>query len=351
MFRNFNDFNRYLIGLFLSISATTSYATPNELTFLNWSEYMDPEVIQAFEKEYNAKIKFVYFETDETRDNLMVQTDGKGYDLIMSNGPAIHKYFKRGWIHPVTEKDVPNLKHIDKKWIRLFTNAEGYSVPFTWGTTGIAYRKDLVGKNINSWKDLFQPAEAQHGKIAMVNSSLETISLALKMLDYSANSESTKEIRQAEAILKAQKPYVRNYSYISLEKESSLLSGDVHMAIAYSGDALILKESNDNIEYSLPKEGGMIWIDSILVSKFTKNKQLAYNFLNYINRPTVAKKLIEFAYCATPNKAAEKLLDDEFLNDPVIYPSAAALEKSEIYGELKPRNSRLRNQIFSNIIK
>jgi len=224
-------------------------------------------------------------------------------------------------------------------------------VPYFWGTTGIAYRKDLVGKTIDSWKDLFQPAEAQRGKIAMIRGSNDTISPALKMLNYSANSESKKEIKEAETLLQAQKPFVKDYAYISIGKESALLSGDIHMTIAYSGDALALKELDENIEYALPKEGGMIWIDSILVSSYSKNKQLAYQFLNFINKPKHAKQLAEFVYCATPNKAAEKLLSKDFLSDPVIYPSAAALSNSETYGELKPRTNRLRSQIFSDLIQ
>ncbi len=352
--------NKSLTFIFTLISSITLsltlclpvFASPkNELVFLTWSEYMDPDVLSAFEKKYDAKVKMVYFETDETRDDLLVQTDGRGYDLIMSNGPAIKKYYKRGWIAPITNKDVPNLKFIEKKWMALFQKADGHSVPYFWGTTGIAYRKDLVDKEVTSWMDLFQPAEAQRGKVAMIRSSIEGVSLALKALNYSANSASRKEIKEAAALLKAQKPYVKEYSYISIAEDSSLVTGDVHMSIAYSGDALAVKEFNDNIEYVVPKEGGMIWIDSILVSSFSKQKKLAYAFLNFINQAENAKKLAEFVYCATPNKAAEKLLDKEFLNDPVIYPSTEALSKSETYNELKPRNNRLRSQIFSNLIE
>lgn len=329
----------------------TTYAANKELVFLTWSEYLDPEIIDAFENKYQAKIKMVYFETDETRDDLLVQTDGKGYDLIMSNGPSINKFYKRDWIQPITEKEVPNLKYIDKKWMQLFTKADGYSVPYFWGTTGIVYRKDILGKEIDSWKDLFEPTEALRGKIAMIRSSLDTISLALKSLNYSANSESRNELKQAENLLKKQKPFVKEYAYISISEDSALISGDIHMSIAYNGDALALKELNDNIEYVLPKEGGMIWIDSIVVSKFAKNKKLAFEFLNFINEPAIATKNAEYTYCATPNKAALKRLDKEILSDPVIYPSNQALLKSETYGELKPRSNRTRNQIFSNLVE
>lgn len=344
----------FLCSLLISFSSINSYslaAANNELVFLTWSEYMDPEIVTAFEKEFKAKIKFVYFETDDTRDDLLVQTDADGYDLILVNGPSINKFYKRNWIAPITTTETPNLKHIDKKWLTLFKKADGNSMPYFWGTTGIAYRKDLIKGKVDSWNHLFKPQESQRGKIAMVRSSVDTISIALKSLNYSANSESREELMQAEKLLKAQKPYVRNYSYISLSKKSALVSGDVQMSVAYSGDALILKDLNENIEYVLPKEGGMIWIDSIVVAEKSKNKKLAYDFLNFLNRPEIAKKNAKHVYCATPNKAAEKLLDKKFLSNSVIYPSKEALSKSETYGELKPRTNRLRNQIFSNLVE
>lgn len=341
-----------LCGLvFIQLFPAPAFGARQELVFLTWSEYIDPAVVADFEKKYRAKIKFVYFENDENRDDLLVRTDGKGYDLILSNGPSISKYHKLGWLQPVTQKEVPNLKYIDKKWIRSFSKAEGYSVPYFWGTTGIAYRKDLVKGKVDSWKDLLQPKESLRGKITMIGSSVDTISPALKMLGYPANTDSPKAIKEAGEVLKAQKPFVNSYAYISLGKDSALLTGDIYMTIAYSGDALTLKEQDDNVEYVLPKEGGMIWIDSILVGKHSKNRALAYAFLNFINIPENAKRLAEFVNYATPNKAAEKLLGKEFLGNPIIYPSPGALARSETEHELSPKNSRLRNQIFSDLIK
>jgi len=339
-----------LSQLLLSMVISTSiYAAQNELVFLTWSEYIDPEIVQSFEEKYQAKIKLVYYETDDARDELLIQTDGKGYDLILSDGTSISRYKKQGWIQTLPIKEIPNLKFINKKWQNMFKDSYQYAVPYFWGTTGIAYRKDLIGREITSWKDLFQPTESLRGKIAMIRSSRDAIGMALKQLGFSVNSESREEIKLAEALLKAQKPYVRDYSYIVLDKTSALVKGDVHMAMAYSGDALVLQEHNENIEYVLPKEGGNIWIDYILVSNNSKNKKLAYRFLNFLNTPKIAKKNAEFVYYATPNKAAKKLLDKDFLNNTVIYPSTNALSKSEIYTPLRPRSNRFRNQIFSNI--
>ena len=143
-------------------------AAPRELVFLTWSEYMDPELINAFENKYAAKVRMVYFENDDTRDEMLLLTEAEGYDVILTSGIAIRNYHKRNWLASITSNQVPNLKYIDQKWLGIFEDAAGFSVPFFWGTTGIAYRKDLVGYEINSWNQLFEPDEKLHKKILML---------------------------------------------------------------------------------------------------------------------------------------------------------------------------------------
>ena len=337
-----------LFAIFVSAPALSK--NNKELIFLTWSEYMDPDLVSEFEKIYDAKVKMVYFETDDMRDDFLVQTEGRGYDLILSSGVAIEKYKKYGWLNKITKTNVPNIKYIDKKWYDLFESSKDFSVPYLWGTTGIGYRKDLVKENIVSWRSLFEPSEHLRGKVLMIKNSQDSIGMALKFLGYSANSENPDEIKLASTLLRKQKPFVSDYSYLNIDKSSALVTGDVAMAMIYNGDAFALNEIDKNIEYVLPEEGGNIWVDYILLSKYSKNTKLAYQFLDFINEPLNAVRLAEYVYYATPNKAAEKLLPAEFLQNPVIYPTKSSLTKSEVYRTLSPRTVKLRNQIFSNIL-
>ena len=324
-------------------------AAENELTFLTWSEYIDPDVLQEFEAKFNAKVKMIYFESDDARSDLLIQTEGKGYDLIMSDGISIELYKKSGWLAPVDINAVPNLKYINKKWLTMFESANGYAVPYFWGTLGIAYRRDMVKGDINSWMHIFKPTQEMHGKIAMILNSRDVIGSALKALGYSVNSTNKEEIKKAADLLMSQKPFVKDYSYITLDESSSLVKGDIVMAMAYSGDALMLSDIDERIEYVVPKEGSNIWIDYLLVSKYSKNKKLAYAFINFMNIPKVAARQAQYVYYATPNKKAGELLPKDFLSDPVIYPSNEIIDKSESYKRLSGRITRFRNQVFSEI--
>lgn len=340
----------YLLFICLPGFLAANESSNRELTFLTWSDYIDPVVIETFEKQYSIKVRIIYFDSDDQRDEVLVDTDAAGYDVILSSDISLVSYKKAGWLAPVTEKQVPNLKYIDKKWIDPIEGAKGYSVPYFWGTLGIAYRKDLVGFEVNSWKQLFQPAPELHKKILMLDGSADVVNMALKSLGYSANSTSRKEINEAKLLLQKQKQYVYSYTVPVLDENSLLVKGDVYMAMSYSGDTIMLKDVHPDIEYVLPKEGGNIWVDFLIVSSKSKHKDLAYEFINYLNEPDVAAQIAQYVYYASPNLAAEKLLPEDFLKDPVIYPSLKSLEKSEVYKKLPPRIQKLRNNIYSGLI-
>ncbi|NNJ94201.1 MAG: spermidine/putrescine ABC transporter substrate-binding protein [Halobacteria archaeon] len=330
-------------------SSAFGQTSPRELVILNWSEYIDPELVEKFEKMHHATIREVYFESDDLRDEMLVETDGMGYDIAIVNGSMVDIYRKRGWLAAATEREIPNLKHIDEDWLKAFDGVQGHAVPYFWGTLGIGYRADLVTTSPVSWMELFKPAEQLRGKIAMVDSQRDALGMALKALGHSANSTDSRQVREAMELLLEQKPYVRTYTYLVLDENSELVKGDIAMAMIFSGDALMLQEHHDEIRYVVPREGGNIWADYVTVMQGSKNKDLAYTFVNFLNEAENAKQLAEFVYYATPNRAAEKLLPAGFLEDPVIYPSEAVLSQSEVYKPLPPRAIKTRNTNFARL--
>lgn len=339
------------ISLATSAIAASKPSPKRSLVVLNWSEYLDPELVEKFEQQFNAEVSEVYFESDDLRDDMILETNATGYDLVMVNGINVDSYRQRGWIAPLDEAKVPNLKNIDDHWRDAFAATRTHAVPYFWGTMGIAYRADLVEQAPTSWMDLFQPAESLRGKIGMVENSRDLLGMALKALGHSANSSDPAEIKAAESLLLAQKPYVKTYNYVSLSEQSALVSGDLVAAMVFSGDALMVQEYHEDIAYAVPAEGGNIWVDYLAVMENSRNKDLAWAFINFINEPEHAAQLAEFVYYATPNTAAEKLLPQEFLEEPVIYPSEAALAKSEFYRPLPPRATKKRNLAFTRVTK
>jgi len=269
----------------------------------------------------------------------------------MGSSDSFMNYIQQGGVIAKLVPDLnPNLKHLDPSWDKLYPGLSEYASPFLWGTLGIVYRKDLVKQEVTSWDDLLNPDASLHGKILMVEEKRDVFTPALKLLGYSSNETNYKYIKKAAELLAKQKAFVASYQYFDLTDESELLDGSIWMAMAYNGDALVLKEHHNEIEFVVPKEGTSIWADYMAVLKASTKKIAANAFINYLNRPDIAAKLAQELYYASPNLAAEKLLPQAFLNDPLIYPPKEVVKNSEVVMPLKGRVMGYYNNIYNNII-
>ena len=308
-----------------------------ELTFLTWSSYIDPQLVAEFESEFDARVRFMYFDSDDLRDVYMADTDGAGYDLVMVAGAVIKRYIGRGWLAELEPTTSSHFANIDPRWYQAYPYSRGHAVPYAWGTLGIAYRRDLTGRALTSWLDLYQPEPGLHGRILMLDSTRDLVGMGLKALGHSANSTDPQALARVDALLKAQQPHVRHYGYIALSPESVLVTGEVYACMVYSGDALVLRQLHPHIEFALPREGGNLWVDFVAVTAWSPRKQLATDFIDFINRPPNAARNALFTRYAPPNRAAEAYLPRAFLDDPIIYPGDNMLSGSQMYLELPPR--------------
>ncbi len=339
-----------IVGCLLSVPIFTSAEeTIDEITFLNWSEYMDPALIEKFEEQYHIKVRIITFDSDDNRTAMLVATGGRNVDVALIDGQSIEAYRRRDWLAPVNESVIPNISHIDSKWRIAYTGAEEYSVPYFWGTTGIVYRTDLVPTPITSWMQIFRPEPQLHGKIFMLPQSRELIDIALKSLGHSVNATDKAAYEEAHKLLLGQKPFVKKYDNLSLNKNSALIKGSIVAAATYNGDALALINIDKNIKYVTPEEGGVLWVDYLVILAKSEKKKAAEAFLNFLNIPKNAAQLAQFVHYASPNREAEKLLPQEFLNDATIYPSAEILKKYELEHNLPPRIHRVRTTIFADV--
>lgn len=324
-------------------------AGPRELVLFTWPDYIDPSVIKDFEREHGVTLREMHFENDEVRDEVMAQTGGAGFDVLLVDGTGIDAYLSRGWITPVAPDDIPNRVHLDPRWLPDGP-ARHAAVPYVWGTLGIAYRRDLLGGDLRSWMDLLRPRPDLDGRMLMAADSLDLLGMALKALGHSMNSEDPAALKAAGELLLAQAPAVRRYGALGLGKDSELLTGAVAAAMTYNGDAAALMEHNPGVAYVVPQEGGALWVDYLAVAAASERKALARAFIDYLHRPEVAARNAQAIHYATPNRAAEALLPASFRGDPLVYPDAATLSRCEPYRALSPGSLRARVQIYAQVV-
>ena len=334
---------------FSSIVVSEGLSAQRELHFLNWSDYCSQELIQEFEKEFNVKVKQSYFEFDDSRTKMLVASKGRGYDVILAAAPVIPSYIDSDWIEKIPQDKIPNRKYLDPKWVDQSPSLANYSVPYLWGTIGIAYRSDLVKSKVDSWGDILKPDAKLKKRILMLDDKQDTVNLLSKYLGKNVKDLTDKDIVQFEKILLEQKPNVLDYSYVTLTEKSELVSGHVWMTMVYNGDGITLMNLHPKIKYVIPKEGSPIWVDHLFVAKHSQNKDLAFEFINFLNRPKNAAKLAETLNFATPNLEAKKHLNKATLENKAIYPSEETLKKSIVVEPLPiPLLVRL-NSLFAKI--
>lgn len=319
------------------------------LVMLNWHHNLDPLLVQRFEADNAVKVRQVYFNSDEERTERLLETEGRGYDLVLVSGIDLQAYVKRGWLRPLALKQLSNGRHIDPYWHARFAAAEQYAVPFAWGTLGVVYRSDLLSEPLISWQQLYKPSKQLSGRIGMIATPRHLVGMGLKALGYSANTENPEQLSAARSLIKEQAPHVRTYSYPSLNENSEILTGNIYATMISNGDALKLRQYNDKLEFSLPMEGGNLWVNYLAIPVHARHPELALKFIDFLNDPENAARQARYSNNPATNRAAITRLPASYLNDPRIYPKGANFASSEFYEQSSPATLRHRNETVAQI--
>lgn len=319
-------------------------AEPMTLNIYNWAEYISPAVIERFEKENNLKIVYDTYDSNETL-LAKLQAGATGYDVVFPSDYMVTILIRNGLLQPLNKAQLPNMVNIDPLLLnQKFDPNNDHSVPYLWGTTGIGIRTDLVKTPIESWMDIYKPAQAIQGRISMLNDRKDLIGTALKALGYSLNSVVPAEVDAAKALLLAQKPFVKVYDSSSYKVNFS--SGEVAIGLAWNGDiAALTHTGTPNLKYVIPKEGGAIYCENMTIPKGAAHVELAHKFINFLMQPEIAAELTNATFYATPNRAAIPFVKEELRNDPTIFPSDEAKARLEFYSDIG-EGVRLHEAVF-----
>lgn len=325
----------WLLWLWVPVALATA-AEPESLTIYTWTDYIDPDVVQRFEQQANAKIDFQYFEEADEREEVLAANNAQGFDLVCISENYLTQPGLQDWLEPLESKRIPNLQHVQYPMNRDIPQAPQFAVPYFWGTFGIAYRKDLVPSPPRSWKALFEMTPQYSGKVAMYPTVRMLAGLALLATGADFNSDSAADIDAAGNILLRQSQHVWGYRGVDLSEKSLLANGTVVIQTLFNGDALFLRQYEPAIEFVYPEEGPNVFVDYFAIPRVAKHKALAYRFLDFINQPEMALKNALYVKFATPNNAARDQAPADYRNDPVIFPDAAVLAKGHIIRPISP---------------
>jgi spermidine/putrescine transport system substrate-binding protein len=329
-----------------------------EVYVYSWSSYINPYVIDLFEKAYGVHVTYNTFESDEEVWT-KVSTNATGYDVVVMADAWVGMAIRDHYIEPLNRTLIPNMEYIDPKFTNQFYDpGNKYSVPYMWGTTGIGYDSSLVKDNVTGWAQLFDFSkggflEKYKKKITMLDDLYETIPAALKYLNYSTNDVNQTHLEQAQALLIKQKPYLLDYAtadtYIT-DMTDPQASG-YWICHCWSGDLYSDVATNPNLRFVLPKEGGVWWIDNMMIPNGASHPIAAHAWINFMTDPLVSAINSQYIGYASPNQATvANLLPQSVVSEPGMYPSVQELAKFEL-GRIYTDEERLRLEAVWTAVK
>lgn len=300
------------------------------LYVFNWSDYIAPELVKSFEDTYNCDVKESYFESNE---NMLtkIESSRQSYDIVVPSGDHVTILSQKGLLEALDKSKLNNYANLDPDLLlkaQSFDPKNQFSIPYFWGITGLLYNKKYVPEQVikaQNWAALGDPFFAGKQKVTMLEDAREVIGAALIFSGHDLNDTSFGSLADAEKVLDVWDKNITQYDSESYKNE--VADGTTWLAQAYNGDALQQMSQNADLGFYLPKEGSSLWMDNLVILKSSQNKDLAYQFIDFLLTAENAKINAEYTQYPTPNRAAYQHLDAKDTANTLIYPTKEYLDK------------------------
>jgi spermidine/putrescine transport system permease protein len=280
-----------------------------------WSNYIAPETVRQFEERHRVRVNLDVYDTNEAM-LAKVQTGSVAYDVICPSSYFVESLRRQDLLRALDHRALPHLGNLDPRFLDQPTDpGNRYSVPYFWGTCGIAYDRKRV-EHVDSWGALWDPR--YRGRVLMLDDPRETFGAALLWKGRSLNATDPGILREAQRLLLEQKPLVKTYN--SSNFEDVLLSRDVWIAQGWSGQLAKAMDADPDLEYVLPREGASLFIDSLVIPASAPHPDLAHAFIDFTLEAEVAAEICRTMRYSTPNRAALPLLPEAIRRNRAIFP-------------------------------
>ena len=281
----------------------TEEKEPAKIVISNWDGYMPEDLLDNFTAETGIETELALHATNEEIVGKLVASGGQGFDVVFVASQFAQALFNQGLLSEIDHAQIPNMENLyDEANQIAFDPGLKYSVPYTWGTTGLCYRTDLVSYEPDSWYDLLQPPEELAGKITMLQTDRWLLLPGQKALGYSVNTTDEGEMQEVRDLLIEAKATLLAYDDTTFY--SKLVSGEASLVEAWDGWCNYGIAENGDIVFIVPKEGSDLWVDTMVIPSASQNKEAALAFINYVLRPEIATWIVENILYKTPNKVA-----------------------------------------------
>lgn len=311
------------------IEPPMTQTSASDLYIYTWADYIDSELIETFRKQTGIRVIVDIFDSNEAMLAKVQAGGGGAYSIIYPSDAWVKRMVDLRLLQPLDHSRLNGLENL----FEAFQDPEydpgnRYSLPFTWGTTGLIYNAEKLSSTPTDWDYLWENQKALSRQVTLINDPREVLGASLRSLGYSYNSENPAEIRAAYEKLLDLKGAIATFTTDGWR--DLILAGDLTMAMGYSFDAINVANENPNLKYLVPESGTSLWTDTMVIPAGAPNVAGAYKWLNFMLQPEVTVSLCERLYFATPNKKAFKQLPKELQENHTLFPPEDVIERCEV---------------------
>ena len=337
---------------------TTQSQAVTKLFLYNWNNYISENNVVSFEKYCQCRLSQDYY-SDNDEMLAKLSAGATGYDIIVPTNNAVETLIRSGALIPLDKSKLPNLKNMDAAFLdQPFDPGNRYSIPYSVTTTLLGYNETklkALGLPTNTLALIFEPAYLRKlaGRVTVLDSPRELMAAALVYLGFSPNDANPEHWEKAKVLILRAKPYWAAFNGSSYIKE--LTVGNIWVAQGYSSDMHQAAEDARNakrsftIGFQVPKEGGTMSIDSMVIHKGSQNVALAHRFINFMMDPRQSADLSNYVGCGVANLEAKRYVRADIAENPAVFPDRETLKRLTLLTDLDRKERRLLNRIWTEI--
>jgi spermidine/putrescine transport system substrate-binding protein len=312
-----------------NVRATSITKGSRERLYLyTWTQYTDQQLLKTFTAQTGIKVLADVYDSNDVMLTKLQVGGGVSYSAIYPSDYMIKKMVSKDLLSELNHARLIGLENLPPQFQNpTYDPHNRYSIPFSWGTTGLIFNSEKLTTPPEDWDYLWQNQQQLHKKMTLLNDVREVMGATLRMLGYSYNSQNESEIRQAYEKLKTLKGAIAAFDTDAWRNQ--LVAGDLHLAMCYSSDGVKIIQEYPKFKYVIPKSGSSLWTDTIAIPKTVPNSDGAYAWINFILQPEVAAQMSQRLSIATPNRAGFDLLPKKMQTDISLFPPQSLLTKCE----------------------